>query len=176
MPFIQSRRSSSSEWFSRTGAQVGVSGFDAQGNPIISVYYINGSGNEIWIATSRRARPRSLAFTIPRTAAPPGSPPTASRSPTAKGSGSRATTRVTGTTRPPLPSTSLAMVSTGCPASAASWPVAASRQSRRSQAPSPLQPYGLGEDPAGGHRPIRSGQAHDDGQRRPARSRSTAFG
>ena len=42
----------SSEWFSRTGAQVGISGFDAQGNPIISVYYINGSGNEIWIASS----------------------------------------------------------------------------------------------------------------------------
>jgi hypothetical protein len=43
---------SSSEFFSRPGAQVGVSGFDAKGNPIISAYYINGSGNEIWIATS----------------------------------------------------------------------------------------------------------------------------
>jgi hypothetical protein len=41
---------SSTEWFSRSGAQVGVSGFDGKGNPIISVFYLNGSGNEIWIA------------------------------------------------------------------------------------------------------------------------------
>jgi len=41
---------SSTEWFSRSGAQVGVSGFDTKRDPVISVYYLNGSGNEIWIA------------------------------------------------------------------------------------------------------------------------------
>lgn len=39
------------EWFSRQGAQSGVSGVDGKGNVIISVSYLNGSGQEIWIAT-----------------------------------------------------------------------------------------------------------------------------
>ena len=40
------------DWFTRSGSQSAVSGFDGKGNPIISVNYLNGSGSEIWIATS----------------------------------------------------------------------------------------------------------------------------
>ena len=50
--WLDLKTGTSSEFFSRAGAQVGVSGLDARGDPIISVYYINGSGNEIWFATS----------------------------------------------------------------------------------------------------------------------------
>lgn len=41
-----------SDWFGRPGTISSVTGFDGKGNPILSVNYINGSGNEIWIATS----------------------------------------------------------------------------------------------------------------------------
>mgnify|MGYP001464082435 CR=1 FL=1 len=54
-----------SEFFSRTGAQVGVSGFDGKGDPIISVFYLNGSGNEIWIATSSTSATAIAGFSNP---------------------------------------------------------------------------------------------------------------
>jgi hypothetical protein len=40
------------DWFTRAGAQSSVAGVDGQGNPIINVNYLNGSGNEIWVAAS----------------------------------------------------------------------------------------------------------------------------
>jgi len=41
-----------SDWFARPGTISQVTGFDGKGDPILSVSYINGSGNEIWITTS----------------------------------------------------------------------------------------------------------------------------
>jgi hypothetical protein len=40
------------DWFTRPGTVSSVSGFDGSGNPILTVGYINGTGNEIWITTS----------------------------------------------------------------------------------------------------------------------------
>jgi hypothetical protein len=54
-----------SEWFARDGASVGVSGFDGTGDPIISVYYLNGSGNEIWIAPSPTSATAIAGFSNP---------------------------------------------------------------------------------------------------------------
>ena len=51
-----------SEWFTRQGAQSGVSGFDSKGNTIISVSYLNGSGQEIWIATGPTAASAIAGF------------------------------------------------------------------------------------------------------------------
>lgn len=39
------------DWFTRQGTQSSVAGFDGKGHPILYVSYVNGSGNEIWIAT-----------------------------------------------------------------------------------------------------------------------------
>jgi hypothetical protein len=39
------------DWFTREGKQSSVVGVDAQGNVIINLYFLNGSGSEIWIAT-----------------------------------------------------------------------------------------------------------------------------
>ena len=41
----------STDWFTRPGSQSSLTGLDSNGNPIINVAYLNGSGNEIWIAT-----------------------------------------------------------------------------------------------------------------------------
>jgi hypothetical protein len=39
------------DWFAREGKQSSIIGLDRQGNAIINVYFLNGSGSEIWIAT-----------------------------------------------------------------------------------------------------------------------------
>ena len=54
------------EWFARTGAQSGVLGIDGQGNLIITVSYLNGSGQEIWIATGPTTASAIAGFTNPQ--------------------------------------------------------------------------------------------------------------
>jgi hypothetical protein len=39
------------DWFTREGKQSSVIGLDRQGNAVINVYFLNGSGSEVWIAT-----------------------------------------------------------------------------------------------------------------------------
>ncbi len=45
---------------------VGVTGFDGKGNTIISVSYVNGSGQEIWIATGPTSASAIAGFTNPQ--------------------------------------------------------------------------------------------------------------
>jgi hypothetical protein len=40
-----------SNWFTRDGASASVLGFDNHGNPLISLYYYSGGGNEVWLTT-----------------------------------------------------------------------------------------------------------------------------
>ena len=40
-----------SNWFTRPGSTIYISGFDGHGNPILYVNYFTGQGNEVWIAT-----------------------------------------------------------------------------------------------------------------------------
>jgi hypothetical protein len=44
-----------SEWFTRDGASSSVFGFDYRGYPLISLYYFNGGGNEVWETTGPKA-------------------------------------------------------------------------------------------------------------------------
>ena len=39
------------DWFSKEGTTSGILGFDGRGYPVLNVNYLNGSGNETWIAT-----------------------------------------------------------------------------------------------------------------------------
>src|SRR2546425_2264951 len=54
------------DWFSRPGTTNGVAGFDAKGNPVINVSYLNGSGSEIWIATSPTSATAIAGYSSPQ--------------------------------------------------------------------------------------------------------------
>ena len=54
------------EWFSRPFSQSSVQGFDAKGNAIISVSYLNGSGNDIFIATGATSASAIAGFSNPQ--------------------------------------------------------------------------------------------------------------
>jgi hypothetical protein len=53
------------DWFMRPGTQSSISGLDGRGNAIISVVYLNGSGNEIWIATGATSASSIVRFVYP---------------------------------------------------------------------------------------------------------------
>jgi hypothetical protein len=57
---------STREWFTRPNSQSGVSGFDSRGNAIIFVSYLNGSGSEIYIATSPDSASAIAGYSTPQ--------------------------------------------------------------------------------------------------------------
>jgi hypothetical protein len=55
-----------SEWFSRPFSQSSVVGFDGEGHAIISVNYLNGSGTDIFVATSATSASPIAAYSTPQ--------------------------------------------------------------------------------------------------------------